>query len=93
MGDCTDLLTLQGRINEDAPGYREEFLLQLRHYKACLELFTMSPNSDTQQFASLVRFIATVSSRFPDETSEVCIKEVRLNHNHSVYEILHALLS
>lgn len=73
MVDCADLLTLQGRINEDAQGYKEEFLLQLRHYKACLELFTMSPNSDMQQFASLVRFIAAVSSRYPGETSEVCM--------------------
>lgn len=62
---------LQSRISEDAGGYQEEFMLQFRHYKACLELFTMRPNKDTHQFAMLVRFIAAVSIKFPEETSEV----------------------
>ncbi|GMH43585.1 hypothetical protein BSKO_11507 [Bryopsis sp. KO-2023] len=69
MGENSlDLLTLQGRIAEDAPGYKDEFLLQLRHYQACLELFSMRPNKDTKQFCALVRFVAAVSDKYPDET-------------------------
>jgi protein SDA1 len=42
-GGTADLLALQSSIKRDPEGYRDEFLLQYRHYKATLELFMLRP--------------------------------------------------
>ncbi|KAL4448816.1 hypothetical protein ABPG77_007533 [Micractinium sp. CCAP 211/92] len=60
-----DLLTLQGNIKRDPLGYSDEFQLQWRHYKACLQLFLLKPSQDGSEFGDLVNFIAQVSSSYP----------------------------
>jgi protein SDA1 len=42
-GATADLLALQSSIKRDPEGYRDEFLLQYRHYKATLDLFMLRP--------------------------------------------------
>lgn len=52
----------QGNIKRDPAGYSDEFGLQWRHYKACLQLFLLKPSQDSHEFAELVTFIAHVSA-------------------------------
>ena len=56
-----DLLALQANIKKDAEGYKEDFLMQYRHYKAVLEIFTLKPSKESKEFADLVMFIAQVT--------------------------------
>eukprot|EP00873_Tetraselmis_striata_P004551 jgi/Tetstr1/424815/TSEL_015318.t1 len=65
-----DLLTLQGKIKRDPEGHEDEFLLQYRHYKACLDLFALNPSKDAREFADLVTFVAQVCGCFPEHTAE-----------------------
>ena len=51
---------LQGNIKRDPAGYSDEFQLQWRHYKACLQLFLLKPTQDGSEFGDLVNFIAQV---------------------------------
>eukprot|EP00897_Mesotaenium_endlicherianum_P006579 jgi/Mesen1/594/ME001074S10755 len=60
-----DLLLLQGQIKRDPEGYREEFLLQYRHYRACLGIFSLKPNADSKEFGDLVMFLSHVAPCFP----------------------------
>ena len=53
-------LPLQGNIKRDPAGYSDEFQLQWRHYKACLQLFLLKPTQDGSEFGDLVNFIAQV---------------------------------
>eukprot|EP00873_Tetraselmis_striata_P000969 jgi/Tetstr1/421233/TSEL_012237.t1 len=62
-----DLLTLQGKIKRDPEGHEDEFLLQYRHYKACLDLFALNPSKDAREFADLVTFVCGC---FPEHTAE-----------------------
>ena len=52
--------TSQGNIKRDPAGYSDEFQLQWRHYKACLQLFLLKPSQDGSEFGDLVNFIAQV---------------------------------
>ena len=51
----------QGNIKRDPLGYSDEFQLQWRHYKACLQLFLLKPSQEGGEFADLVSFIAQVT--------------------------------
>ncbi len=53
---------LQGHIKKDKDGYKDEFMLQWRHYKACLDIFNLKPSNESKQFSDLVMFIAHVSA-------------------------------
>lgn len=37
-------------------------ILQYRHYKACLEIFKLSPSKESREFSDLVGFVAQVSA-------------------------------
>lgn len=50
----------QGNIKRDPASYSDEFGLQWRHYKACLDLFLLKPSQESAEFAELVTFIAQV---------------------------------
>ncbi len=56
----------QGNIKRDPASYSDEFGLQWRHYKACLQLFLLKPSQDSQEFAELVTFIAQVQHQEGD---------------------------
>lgn len=49
---------MQGNTKRDPLGYSDEFQLQWRHYKACLQLFLLKPSQDGSEFGDLVNFIA-----------------------------------
>ena len=53
---------LQGNIKRDPAGYADEFQLQWRHYKACLDLFLLKPDQSGSEFGELANFIAQVGA-------------------------------
>eukprot|EP00242_Pyramimonas_sp_CCMP2087_P017803 CAMPEP_0198213366 /NCGR_PEP_ID=MMETSP1445-20131203/28822_1 /TAXON_ID=36898 /ORGANISM="Pyramimonas sp., Strain CCMP2087" /LENGTH=521 /DNA_ID=CAMNT_0043887993 /DNA_START=119 /DNA_END=1681 /DNA_ORIENTATION=- len=63
-----DLKALQGKIKRDPGGYKEEFLLQQRHYRALLEIFLLKPSKDSEEFADLVDFLSHVSGCYPEDS-------------------------
>ena len=64
---------LQNLIKRDPEGYKEEFILQLRHFKSEIEIFKLKPMKDSDRFTELVNFIAHVSPCYKDDpdTKEV----------------------
>ena len=61
------LLLLQASIKKDPQGYRDEFLLQYRHYTQLLKLFKMAPAEPaSHEFTSLVQFMSHVQEHYAD---------------------------
>ncbi|GIM11976.1 hypothetical protein Vretimale_15407, partial [Volvox reticuliferus] len=65
MSTSAELLALQGNIKKDPDGYKDEFMLQYRHYQALLEIFKMRPSKESKEFGDLVMFMAQVSRAYP----------------------------
>eukprot|EP00899_Mesostigma_viride_P012492 jgi/Mesvir1/21243/Mv06673-RA.1 len=66
-----DLLSLQGRCKRDPEGYKDEFMMQFRHYRACLSIFLLKPTSESKEFGDLVMFLAQVSACYADVLAEL----------------------
>eukprot|EP00798_Chlamydomonas_sp_ICE-L_P018496 gene18496-24994_t len=64
----SDLLALQGNCKKDSDGYKDEFLLQYRHYQALLDIFRLKPSKESKEFGDLVAFVAQVCKCYPAET-------------------------
>ena len=69
---CLTRRPTQGNIKRDPQGYRDEFVLQWRHYQACQALFLLSPSQDSAQFGELVTFIAQVSDEWGEPAAASC---------------------
>ncbi|KAL6763683.1 SDA1-domain-containing protein [Haematococcus lacustris] len=65
-----DLLTLQANIKRDCEGYRDDFLLQYRHYQALLEVFNLKPSKECKEFGELATFIAQVAGSYLRTTAQ-----------------------
>ncbi|KAG2445219.1 hypothetical protein HYH02_008687 [Chlamydomonas schloesseri] len=65
MSTAAELLSLQSNIKKDPDGYKDEFLLQYRHYQALLEIFKLKPSKDSREFGEVVMFMAQVSRAYP----------------------------
>jgi len=64
------LLLLQAAIKKDPQGYRDEFLLQYRHFTQLLKLFKMAPSEPaSHEFTSLVQFMSHVQEHYADVVS------------------------
>lgn len=62
---------LQNLIRRDPPSYREEFILQYRHYESQRDIFMSQPDgSESETFCELIGFMSNVCSSFPDLTQE-----------------------
>lgn len=60
---------LQNLIRRDPPSYREEFVLQYRHYESQRDIFMSQPEGNSgETFADLVGFMSQVTSCYPDLT-------------------------
>eukprot|EP00882_Tetradesmus_deserticola_P021636 GHRQ01023421.1.p2 GENE.GHRQ01023421.1~~GHRQ01023421.1.p2 ORF type:complete len:426 (+),score=238.19 GHRQ01023421.1:262-1539(+) len=66
---AAELLKLQANIKRDPDGYKDEFALQYRHYKACLQLSQLKPSQDSKEFADCITFIAQVSKCYPSSSA------------------------
>lgn len=56
-----NLPQLQNCIKRDPESYRDEFVLQLRHFEAILEVTQSDPAASNKDFEDLVMFLAHVS--------------------------------
>ncbi|KAG2501935.1 hypothetical protein HYH03_000433 [Edaphochlamys debaryana] len=65
MSTSSELLALQSNIKKDPDGYKDEFMLQYRHYQAMLDIFKLRPSKDSKEFGELVLFMAQVSRAYP----------------------------
>ena len=72
----------QGNIKRDPTGYGDEFQLQWRHYKACLQLFLLRPAQEGGEFGDLVGFIAQVCSCYPNFTAGFAAEVMDLLDKH-----------
>lgn len=59
----------QSNIKKDPDGYKDEFLLQYRHYQALLEIFKLKPSKDSREFGEVVMFMAQVGETAPHLTA------------------------
>lgn len=69
----TNIALLQNLIRRDPLSYRDEFLLQFRHYESLRDIFLLDPYSSAEQceeFVELIGFVAHMCSCFPKETNE-----------------------
>ncbi|DBA79416.1 TPA: hypothetical protein ACH3X2_000057 [Trebouxia sp. C0005] len=84
------LLALQGCIKRDPEGHADDFALQWRHYKACLDIFNLKPSKDSKEFADLVTFIAQVCTCYPEQTAGFAQEVIDLLDRH--YAVLNSAL-
>lgn len=62
---------LQNLIRRDPPSYREEFILQYRHYESQRDIFMSQPDgTESETFSELIGFMSQVASSFPDLTQD-----------------------
>lgn len=61
-----NLPQLQNLIKRDPASYKDDFLLQHRHYQFMLDVFRLHPNEFNKSLDDLVMFIAQVSHCYPD---------------------------
>mmetsp|Transcript_9692 Transcript_9692/g.35495 ORF Transcript_9692/g.35495 Transcript_9692/m.35495 type:complete len:750 (-) Transcript_9692:1617-3866(-) len=90
VGTTSRLLELQGLCKTDPEGYREDFELQLRHYKASLSLFLLKPSDESKHFGELALFLAQVSHVYKKNVKDVPAELAHLLEKH--HEILHPQL-
>ena len=64
------LLSLQNRIKRDPESYREDFLLQYRHYASQLEIFKLDAGSENKEFCDLVSFLGHVTTSYPKDMKD-----------------------
>ncbi|KAK9368917.1 SDA1-domain-containing protein [Lipomyces kononenkoae] len=68
----SNIALLQNLIRRDPGSYKEEFLVQYRHYAAQKEILGTNPSGfhDTEAFLEQIGFIAQVCTCYPNETKE-----------------------
>ena len=58
---------LQNFIKRDPDGYKEEFMMQKRHFDSELEIFKMRPTKDSEKFSELVTFMCHVAACYKND--------------------------
>eukprot|EP00002_Diphylleia_rotans_P024805 TRINITY_DN4898_c0_g2_i4.p1 TRINITY_DN4898_c0_g2~~TRINITY_DN4898_c0_g2_i4.p1 ORF type:complete len:898 (+),score=268.29 TRINITY_DN4898_c0_g2_i4:45-2738(+) len=70
MAGRLDLLQLQNLAKRDAQSYRDEVLVQWKHYQSLLNLYLLKPQDSLPQLEELIQFFSHVSSLYKEETAE-----------------------
>jgi len=82
-----DLARLQNLCKRDRESYKEDFLLQLRHFQTQLQLFRLKPNKEAPEFKGLIQFLSHVAPVYKKELSEFPQQIISmLDENYSVLE-------
>ncbi|KAK9447381.1 SDA1-domain-containing protein [Limtongia smithiae] len=68
----TNIALLQNLVRRDPGSYKEEFLVQYRHYASQIEILLLDPTTfhDIESFIEQVGFIAQVCPLYPVDTAE-----------------------
>lgn len=59
-----DLAQLQTMCKSDALAYKEEFLMQYRHFLSQIQIYKLKPSKEFKPFAHLIKFLSNVSNTF-----------------------------
>lgn len=65
-----NLPQLQNCIKRDPESYNDEFMLQLRHFEAVLDVTRADPAASNKEFEDLVMFMAHVSHCYTDQMTD-----------------------
>ena len=72
------LAQLQNFIKRDPAAYKDEFLMQKRHFESELEIFKLRPTKDCDRFTELVTFMSHVTSHYQEECHELSFQLIDL---------------
>lgn len=62
---------LQNLIKRDSDAYKEEFIMQKRHFDSEMDIFKLRPTQDSERFTELVTFMCHVAACYKDETKNL----------------------
>lgn len=79
-----DLVQLQNHCKRDPDGYREEFLLQHRHFLSQLEIFLLKPSKECKEFMDTVSFLSQVAICYPKDLVDFPDQLSKLLETHCV---------
>jgi len=78
---------LQNLIKRDPASYKEEFLMQKRHFDSELDIFKLRPTKESERFTELVTFMSHVAVCYKDECALLPTSIMELLETHA--NILH----
>ena len=55
-----ELVQLQNLCKRDPASYKDEFMLQYKHFQTELQIFQLKPAKDSEMFRSLITFVSHV---------------------------------
>lgn len=67
---ASNLPALQNLIKRDPQGYREELLLQLRHFESTLQIFLLKPDEESEEFCNLCNLLSHVAHCYPKDLAQ-----------------------
>ena len=74
---------LQNLIKRDPAAYKDEFMMQKRHFDSELEIFKLRPTKDSERFTELVTFMSHVASCYASDCAEVPVALLSLLEQHA----------
>jgi protein SDA1 len=66
----SELILLQGKVKEDPDIYRDDAMKYFKHFLTQYEIFQLKPSKDHKEFSSLVKFLSSIASCYPDDLHE-----------------------
>lgn len=79
---------LQNLMKRDPTAYRDEFLMQKRHFDSEIEIFKLRPTKDSERFTELVTFMSHVASCYKSDCTELPVELMELLETQA--SVLHA---
>ncbi|KDO26028.1 hypothetical protein SPRG_08681 [Saprolegnia parasitica CBS 223.65] len=83
----TDVLAklpqLQNMVKRDPDAYKDEFMMQFRHYQSELAIFRLQPSKESEHFGALVSFLSHVATCYPAELASFPTDLISLLEKHS----------
>ncbi|OQR98020.1 SDA1 family protein [Achlya hypogyna] len=83
----TDVLAklpqLQNMVKRDPAAYRDEFMMQFRHYESELAIFRLQPTKESEHFGALVSFLSHVATCYPAELATFPMDLISLLEKHA----------
>eukprot|EP00906_Rhabdomonas_costata_P023351 RCo033609 len=76
------LVDLRAKLKRDPSNYRDEFLVQLRHFESCLQMLELRPSERSKELCELLGFIGQVAASFPQDAAHVPGMLVNLLERH-----------